>query len=69
MSDQENPNALVTYRHDITGLVGKYLPRFGDSDPHLKRVKPDAKPLHPALIPNKTKAKSGDAPHDKKEEE
>jgi len=67
MSD---PNELVTYRHDVTGLVGVYPARLGDNDPHLKRVKPGAKPLVRALIPKrKSKSKSGDAPRDEKEEE
>lgn len=64
-----DPNALKWYRHDVSGLVGVYPARLGDNDPHLKEVKPNAKPLLPALIPNRRKNKSGDAPRDKKEEE
>ena len=63
----DDPNALARYRHDVTGLLGIYPVRLGDNDPHLKRVKPDAKPLAPALIPNKSKS-SGDAPRKKEEE-
>lgn len=67
----------ATYRHDVTGLVGVYPVRLGDNDAHLTRVKHGAKPLALAPIPRevvdaaraKSKAKSGDAPRDKKEEE
>lgn len=73
-----DPNALKTYRHDVTGLIGVYPPALGDNDPHLVEVRPDAKPLAYTPIPReaadaaRAKSKStsgGAAPRDEKEEE
>lgn len=67
-----------TYRHKVTGLIGRYDPRVALAHPYLVEVADDAKPFALMPIPReavealraKSKKKSdGDAPRDEKEEE
>lgn len=40
-----NDSAWKTYRHSVTGLIGKYDPRVALAHPQLIEVPNDAKPL------------------------
>ena len=47
-----DPNALKSYRHSVTGLVGIYPARLGDSNQYLTEVPDDSKPLAYTPIPH-----------------
>lgn len=69
---------LRTYRHEKTGLIGRYDPRVALAHPHLIEVEDDAKPFALMPIPrevadaHRAKAKNQsdeEAPLDEKEED
>lgn len=44
-------NEWATYRHKVSGQIGTYPTRLGDSDPNLVEVPEDTKPLAFTPIP------------------